>query len=62
MRNIKEKTDGPSLRVSKKWLNATFLSFLIRCLRLWRGQHLMQGKPCYASAFCGFAAHVAKSE
>ena len=43
--------------MSKKWLNATFLSFLIRCLRLWRGQHLMQGKPCYASAFCGFAAH-----
>ena len=41
----------------KEWLNATFLSFLIRCLRLWRGQHLMQGKPCYASAFCGFAAH-----
>ena len=37
--------------MSKKWLNATFLSFLIRCLRLWRGQHLMQGKPCYASAF-----------
>ena len=25
-------------------------------------RHLMQGKPCYASAFCGFAAHVAKSE
>ena len=38
-------------RVSKKWLNATFLSFLIRCLRLRRGQHLMQGKPCCASAF-----------
>ena len=58
------KKDGLSrpFRVSKKWLNATFLSFLIRCLRLWRGQHLMQGKPCYASAFCGFAAHVAKSE
>ena len=39
------------VRVSKKWLNATFSSFLIRCLRLWRGQHLMQGKPCYARAF-----------
>ena len=37
--------------MSKKWLNATFLSFLIRCLRLRRGQHLMQGKPCCASAF-----------
>ena len=39
------------LRMSKKWLSATFSSFLIRCLRLWRGQHRMQGKPCYARAF-----------
>ena len=31
--------------------NRHFSSFLIRCLRLWRGQHRMQGKPCCARAF-----------
>ena len=46
-------------RMSKKWLNATFLSFLIRCLRTWRGQHLMQGKPCCASAFADLATCAA---
>ena len=30
--------------------------FFILCLRLRRGQHRMQGKPCFASAFCEFAA------
>ena len=47
------KKDGSCrpFRVSKKWLNATFSNFLIRCLRLRCGQHLMQGKPCCARAF-----------